>query len=146
MQDRPTLSEALEATRDFLAQELLPTLTDPRLRYHLQIAINVLRIVEREAEGEDARLRAEHGALRALLGLPAAAPPEDPAALRREVLEANRALCDRIRQGDADAGPWRARVMAHVQAGVADKLAVNNPAVLAAFRAEAPGGPGGTAT
>jgi hypothetical protein len=145
MQDRPTIPEALQATRDFLAQDLLPTLTDPRLRYHLQIAINVLRIVEREAEGEDARLRAEHRALRDLLGLPAAAPPEDPAALRREVLEANGALCDRIRRGDADAGPWRERVLAHVAARVADKLAVNNPAVLAAFRAET-AAPGGGAT
>jgi hypothetical protein len=140
MQDRPTIPEALQAARDFLARDLLPTLTDPRLRYHLQIAINVLRIVEREAEGEDARLRAEHGALRALLGLPAAAPPEDPAALRREVLEANTALCERIHEGAADAGPWRERVLAHVEARVADKLAVNNPAVLAAFRAEAAAG------
>ena len=140
MQDRPTVPEALEAVRDFLARELLPSLSDPRLRYHLQIAANVLRIVEREAEGEDARLRAEHAALRDLLGLPPAAPPEDPAALRQAVLEANRTLCARIRQGEADAGSWRERVVAHVEARVEAKLAVNNPAILAAFRAEAAAG------
>ncbi|MBI2525840.1 MAG: hypothetical protein HYV93_07635 [Candidatus Rokubacteria bacterium] len=137
MQDRPSVPEALEAVRDFLARELLPTLSDPRLRYHLQIALNVLRIVEREAEGEDARLRAEHAALRELLGQPPAAAPEDAMALRQAVLEANRSLCARIRRGDADEGPWRQRVVAHVEARVAEKLAVNNPAVLAAFRAEA---------
>ncbi|HAM54471.1 MAG TPA: hypothetical protein DCQ64_03310 [Candidatus Rokubacteria bacterium] len=137
MQDRPTIPEALQAARDFLAQDLLPTVTDPRLRYHLQIAVNVLRIVEREAPGEEERLRAEHAALRDLLGQPPASPPEDAAALRRAVLEANHALSERIRQGDADGGPWRLRVLAHVAAAVDDKLAVNNPAQLAAFRAEA---------
>jgi len=137
MQDRPTVPELLQAARDFLAQELLPTVADPRLRYHLQIALNVLRIVEREAPGEQSRLRAEHGALRDLLGLEPAAPPEDPALLRAEVLEANRALCERIRRGEADGGPWRPRVLAHVEAAVDAKLAVNNPAQHAAFRAEA---------
>lgn len=135
MQDRPTALELLQAIRALLEKEILPGLGDPRLRYQTLIAINVLRILEREVPDEDARLRAELDALRGLLDLPPAPPPSDPAALRRRVLEANAELCARIRQGLADAGPWRERVLDHVRAAVEEKLRINNPAQLAAFLA-----------
>lgn len=136
MQDRPTALELLQAIRDLLQKEILPSLTDQRLKYHTLIAINVLRILEREVPDEDARLRAELGALHELLDRPAVVPPSDPALLRRRVLEANRELCERIRQGLADAGPWRGRVLSHVRAAVEEKLRINNPTQLAEFVAE----------
>ncbi|MBI4588054.1 MAG: hypothetical protein HY725_04405 [Candidatus Rokubacteria bacterium] len=136
MQDRPTALELLQAVRDLLEKEILPTLTDLRLRYHTRIAMNVLRILEREIPDEEERLRAELRALGELLDLPPTAPPRDPALLRQRVLEANRELCGRIRQGLADSGPWREGVLAHVRGAVEEKLRINNPAELATFLAE----------
>ena len=139
MQDRPTALELLQAIRDLLEQEILPSLTDARLKYRTLIAINVLRMLEREVPEEEGRLRAELGALQELLDLPRTAPPADGALLRRRVLEANRELGERIRQGLADADPWRQRVLAHVRSAVEEKLRINNPSRLEAFLAEPPG-------
>lgn len=136
MQDRPTGLELLEAVREFLEREVAPTVADPRLKYHLLIAVNVLRIVERELPGETERLSAELGALRELLDLPLPVAPADPELLRQRVLDANRELCDRIRRGLADSGPWRERVLSHVRAAVEEKLRINNPAQLQAPLAE----------
>jgi hypothetical protein len=46
--DRPTPRELVEATREFLERELLPTLADPRLRFRALVALNALGIAERE--------------------------------------------------------------------------------------------------
>jgi hypothetical protein len=48
--DRPTAAELVEATREFLETEILPTLTDPRLRFRTLVAINALGIAQRELE------------------------------------------------------------------------------------------------
>lgn len=131
MQNRPTSAELLAAVRDLLERELAPHLADPRLRYHCLIAASVLRIVERETAGEEARLRAELGRLDALLDRPTAAAPLPLDELRQRVLEANRELCGRIRTGEADDGVWREQVLAHVRAAVAETLAIDNPGELA---------------
>jgi len=127
MQDRPTVVELIEAVRDFLAGEVVPALADRGLRYRMRIALHVLGIVAREVPDEETRLRAEREALLNLLDLPRPAPPCDPRSLRAWVLEANRALCERIRDGGADAGPWRERVLAHLQQVVEEKLRGSNP-------------------
>lgn len=131
MQDRPTAIELLHAVRDLLERELIPALDDQRLRYHALIGAHVLRIVEREVPGAEARLRAELAALADLLDLPRIQAPDDPDGLRERVLEANRELCRRIRQGTADGGPWRERVLDHVAASVVEKLRIDNPRELA---------------
>lgn len=133
MQDRPTAVELLQAVQDFLGGEVIPRTTDPRLKYHLLIVLNVLRIVEREVPGEEGRLRVELEALSVLLGCPRAAPHSDPMLLRQQVRDANQELCERIRQGLADDGPWRSRVVSHVRAMVEEKLRINNPVQLEAF-------------
>jgi hypothetical protein len=43
----------------------------------------------------------------------------------------NRLLCVRIRAGHADEGPWRAKVLAHLQATCRRQLEVSNPKALA---------------
>jgi Domain of unknown function (DUF6285) len=48
--DRPTPAELAEATREFLAREILPTLTEHRLRFRTLVAINALGILQREVE------------------------------------------------------------------------------------------------
>lgn len=48
MSDRPTARELVEATREFLEDEVLPALDDRRLRFRTLVALNALGIVERE--------------------------------------------------------------------------------------------------
>jgi len=61
MSERPTATELCEAITEFLASELLPTLTDQRLRFRTLVALNALSIVYRELERlppeDDARER-----------------------------------------------------------------------------------------
>lgn len=47
--DRPTAAELVAAVREFLEAEILPTLTDHRLRFRTLVAMNALSIVERDA-------------------------------------------------------------------------------------------------
>ena len=84
MSERPTAQELTEAILEFLAAEIQPTITDPRLRFRLLVAMNALSIVYRELE----RL-----------------PVEDDAE--------QRALAARIRAGDVPPGTL-ARVKADV--------------------------------
>ena len=51
--DRPTAAELVEATREFLEAEILPTLTDQRLRFRTLVAINALGITQRELESDE---------------------------------------------------------------------------------------------
>jgi hypothetical protein len=59
MSSRPTAAELVEATREFLEGEILPTLRDHRLRFRTLVAINALGIAQRELEaGPEAELPA----------------------------------------------------------------------------------------
>jgi signal transduction protein with GAF and PtsI domain len=84
--DRPTAQELTEAIQEFLGGELLPTLTDQRLRFRTLVAMNALGIVYREL-----------------------------AALPREDDREQRELARRIRAGDVPAGTLE-RVKADVEA------------------------------
>jgi len=83
--DRPTAQELAEAIQEFLAGEILPTLTDHRLRFRMLVALNALGIVYREL-----------------------------AALELEDDEEQRELAARIRAGDVPPGTL-ARVKADVE-------------------------------
>ena len=138
MQDRPTALELLAAVRAFLEDEAIPAL-DARRSFHARVAANVLAIVERELVGEDAALAGEWNELTALLGHAATIPPQARDELRGAVHALGVELAERIRRGDADAGPFAAAVRAHVRASVGAKLAVANPRYLAPH-APPPGG------
>ena len=86
MTERPTAQELTDAILEFLGGEVLPTLTDQRLRFRMLVAMNALGIVHRELE---------------------ALPAEDDTAAR--------ALAVRIRAGDVPPGTLR-RVTADVEA------------------------------
>jgi signal transduction protein with GAF and PtsI domain len=86
MTERPTAQELAEAILEFLGTEVLPTLTDPRLRFRMLVAMNALSIVYREL---------------------AALPVEDDTWQRE--------LAARIRGGDVPPGTLR-RVKADVEA------------------------------
>jgi hypothetical protein len=86
MSERPTAQELTEAILEFLGGEILPTLTDHRLRFRTLVAMNALGIVHREL---------------------AALPPPDDAEQRQ--------LAARIRAGEVPPGTL-ARVKADVEA------------------------------
>jgi hypothetical protein len=86
MTERPTAQELTEAILEFLGGEILPTLTDHRLRFRMLVAMNALGIVHRELEG---------------------LPAEDDAEQRE--------LVQRIRAGDVPPGTLK-RVKADVEA------------------------------
>jgi hypothetical protein len=48
--ERPTAQELCEAILEFLGGEILPTLTDHRLRFRMLVAMNALGIVYRELD------------------------------------------------------------------------------------------------
>ena len=48
LHDRPTPQELAEAVREFLTNEILPTIEDHRLKFRTLVAINGLGIAERE--------------------------------------------------------------------------------------------------
>lgn len=123
MQDRPTAPELLQAVREFLESEVLPQLNGRR-QFHTRVAINVLRILEREWEQEEYAVRAEWSGLAQLLG-ESGEPPSSFAGAREAVKELNRDLSQRIRSGELD-DQWE-RVVSAVRATVLEKLAIANP-------------------
>lgn len=125
MQDRPTVRELVDAVASFIEREIVPTVSDPRLRFRALVAANVLAIVSRELVEGDASLRAEWERLVTMLG--ADAPGEN---IREEVDTMERALCAEIRAGRADAGAFRNEVLAHVEQTVKEKLQIANPRYL----------------
>jgi hypothetical protein len=114
-QDRPTASELLAAIADLLREEAIPVLdkADPRLGFQLRVAVNSLAIVEREARLGPAADAREHARLKALLGRDGA------------LEELNRELARQLRAGDRDERD--AALMAHLDATIADKIAIANP-------------------
>jgi signal transduction protein with GAF and PtsI domain len=79
MSERPTAQELTEAILEFLGGEILPTLTDHRLRFRMLVAMNALSIVYRELDGLPVEDDAEQRELAAQLR----AGDVPPGALRR---------------------------------------------------------------
>lgn len=125
MNDRPTSTELLRAVERFLQREVVPALQGPG-RYHARVAANVVAIVAREIETEEAHLVGEWERLGAVLG-ESGERPDARETLREGILARSEALVARIRVGDADSGPWRDEVVAHLRQTVADKLEVARP-------------------
>jgi hypothetical protein len=105
-------TELLQATQEFLRDELLPGLTG-RGGYLARVALNALAIAAREAEQGARAVAAEHARLRVLLGREG-----ELEALRRE-------LCARIRRGEYEADD--SALMAHLWATTRARLAIDNP-------------------
>ncbi|MFO1161909.1 MAG: DUF6285 domain-containing protein [Reyranellaceae bacterium] len=114
-QDRPTAAELLAAIADFLREEATPALdrAEPRLGFQMRVAANSLAILEREARLGAAADAHEHDRLKTLLG-------------RDGTLEdLNRELARQLRSGERDERD--AALMAHLDATIADKIAIANP-------------------
>jgi len=123
--DRPTAEELLRAVEHFLETEVVPNLEGVR-RFHARVAANVTAMVARELETEDAHDRGQWQRLGVLLGN-AAPLPAGRGERRAGLAERNAALVDRIRRGDADAGRFRAELLAHLRETCDEKLDVSRP-------------------
>jgi hypothetical protein len=98
---------------------------DGSRKYNARVASNVIRIVRRELQHEEQQLDAEWRGLNLVLG--AAIRPASLSQTKQQLIERNRELSDRIREGDADAGHFRELVLAHVRDTVHAKMEVSNP-------------------
>ena len=125
MQDRPTYDELLAAVERFLDDEVVAKGEGAR-RYQGRVAANVIRLVRRELEQEEASLEREWAGLDELVGI--SERPASRAALRDALAVRNEELCKQIRSGDADEGSFREAALAHVRRTMRDKLLVTNPA------------------
>jgi len=114
-QDRPTASELLAAIADFLREEATPALdkAEPRLGFQMRVAANALAILEREARLGPAADAREHARLTKLLGRDGS------------LADLNRELAQQLREGRRDERD--AALMDHLEATVADKIAIANP-------------------
>jgi hypothetical protein len=114
-QDRPTASELLAAIADFLREEATPALdrAEPRLGFQMRVATNALAILEREARLGPAADAREHARLAKLLGRDGS------------LADLNRELARQLREGKRD--EHDAQLMEHLEATVADKIAIANP-------------------
>ncbi len=130
MQDQPDARELVQAVAGFLEREIIPALSDPRLRFRALVAANVLTIVSRELEAGDTILRAEWQQLVTLLGHGVGELPQGNQELQAAVRDLNHELCVRIRAGAADAAPWHDEVWNYAEASVIDKLKIANPRYL----------------
>jgi hypothetical protein len=134
MNDRPSAVELVNAVRQYLESELLPTLTDPRLKFQTLIAANVLSIAEREWQTEDANLADEF--VHYVWLLKQDHRLYDLKDLRADVQALNKFLCEQIRNGDYDEPARFASLAKELRPFIERKLQVANPRYLAAKEAK----------
>src|SRR5947208_3673425 len=120
MQDEPTPSELIKAVADFLRKEITPEISG-HSAFKLRVAINALDLVTRQLALQADSDAAELTRLSPLLGLDGS------------LLDLNRALADRIAEGEA--GLETPGLAEHLWQTTIDKLAVDQPNY-AAYRRE----------
>jgi len=129
MQDRPTAKELLEAVQGYFQTSIAPLLTDPRVKFHGLIAMNVLEIVKRELDQGEQASREEWRSLSALLGGKAAEPVSVPD-IEKALTAMNHEFERLVRSGKLDSGELRQKAFEHARKVVTGKLKVTNPAYL----------------
>jgi hypothetical protein len=117
--DAPSAALLVEAVREFLEADVMAA-TSGRVQFHARVAVNVLRMVERELALGPGQQAVHAGGLAAL------------------GFASDAALAAAIRDGSLD-GDRLAEVAAFVTRTVRDKLAVANPRYLEDPKAGRPG-------
>ena len=120
MQDEPGPTELTKAVADFLREDIAPLVAGQNA-FKLRVAINALDLVTRQLTLATASDAAEAERLQRLL------------AMQGSPFELNRALADKIAQGEVDL--QTAGLAEHLWQTTMDKLAVDQPAY-AAYRRE----------
>jgi len=130
MYERPALNELLKAVQDFLETQIAPIVKDEsKLYFHTLVALNLLKIAEREVEMASKHERAEWERLNGLQGVDIAAPMNVPD-LKGGLTRRNQLLTQAIRMGEYDDGTPHALLLAHLIATAREQLEVANPRYL----------------
>ncbi|MBL7213072.1 MAG: DUF6285 domain-containing protein [Pseudomonadota bacterium] len=134
MQDHPSTKELIKGIHNFLENDVVPALQEP-LRFHTRVAANLLKIIERELDLEADHLSSE---IRGLWRLLSKAPDsiDSSEEMRAQIRKMNEELCELIRTGKADNGPWANLVMDHVKRSLVQKLEIANPDMIAKAQAK----------
>lgn len=136
MVDRPTLVELLDAVRAHLENHIVPLLKEDRKRYfQTLVAVNVLRIAERELLLSAEQTQAEWARLNYVQKQDTPIPA-DPRAARDALAERNRKLCVQINDGDYDSNPQQAALFEHLLQTAFEQLQVANPRFLQSLALE----------
>ncbi len=110
--DRPNLIELVEAVREFLEKKVSPAV-DKSTAYHTRVAVNVLKIVERELESGPDLEAQEHDRLCRLLNQ------------EGTLKELTGELCRRLREGDID---YKNPILIdHLRKTAMGRLSIDNP-------------------
>ncbi len=133
MTDRPTAAELVEAVRHLLEVEVIPALSDVRLRFQTLVAANVLSIVGRELGTAEVDVRLHWDKLATLLGR-TEPPPAHTRDWHAAVRQLNDDLCQRIRAGDYDDPARFLDLLNQLRPLVVRKLEIANPRFLAAYQ------------
>jgi hypothetical protein len=129
MSDRPDLAELLDAVRMHLEMQVLPVIRgDPRLYFQTLVALNMLKIGERELAHGAEMLHAEWAILNTLTGENSALPAFE-SDLAQALIRRRTALCSAIRRGEYDSTVDAKRLTAYLQPVISAQLALNNPAL-----------------
>jgi hypothetical protein len=112
MQDEPTPEELVKAVADFLRNDIAPVISGHNA-FKLRVSLNALDLVTRQLKLEQGSDAAELARLSRLLGR------------QGSLAELNRALADRIAQGEIDL--QTPGIADHLWQTTMDKLAVDQP-------------------
>lgn len=137
MRDEPRGEHLLASAEALLRDELLPALPAEKRQAGLMIA-RALGIAARQLQNGEAPERQELASLSRLLASNHETNEineiNEPAALRQQLLLANRQLGQLIRSGAADAGASRTQVVQHLLHIARQRVAESNPRYLADSR------------
>lgn len=136
MYDRPTANELLEAARMHMETAVIPVVRENRkLYFQTLVAINVMKIVERELDLGAKHAEAEWGRLNALEGVELPLP-NSLQQIQAGLAERNAALSAQIREGEYTDEEKRAALFDHLLATTVEQLTVANPRFLGKIQQE----------
>ena len=111
-EDRPTIKELIEAVREFLEIKISPAV-DKHTAFHTRVAINVLKIIERELELGPGLGAEEHQRLKKLLNRDGS------------LKDLNKDLCLKIQEGKIDYN--NPDLIDHLKKTTLGRLSIDNP-------------------
>jgi len=129
MRDQPTGDQLLDTARALLRDELIPALPQDKRHAALMIA-NAMSIAMRQLQVGDEQERREVADLQAMLSAEAGDSIGAGGGTRAQLAALNRRLCERIREGQADAGRLHELARRHLVAVARHKVAESNPKYL----------------
>ncbi|GIK66821.1 MAG: hypothetical protein BroJett018_46150 [Chloroflexota bacterium] len=139
MYDLPDASRLIEAVYQHLEMNIAPMLkadaAQRKLYFQTLVAINVLKVAERELVLRPRHLKAEWGRLNRLQEIDLHMP-ENSEELADLLARRNIQLCTDIRDGQYDSPENASALLAHLMMTVQEQLEVANPRFLQGLAAE----------